>query len=154
MPLPNPGMNFDPLTPLPAESLNNMVENIEALADGTGLNNGVIPNRSYSTAEVATPDKWVDGKTIYRKTINFGALPNNTAKTVPHGIVGIDRVIRMYGFASLANGSVRVPLPFTSVTSLAAGMALTEEGSTNVVISTGSDRTSFSGYVTLEYTKV
>ena len=43
MSLPNPGMSFDPLTPLPAESLNDLVENIEALAAGTGLNAGVIP---------------------------------------------------------------------------------------------------------------
>jgi hypothetical protein len=37
MSLPNPGMDFDPLTTLPAAMLDQMVENIEALADGTGL---------------------------------------------------------------------------------------------------------------------
>jgi hypothetical protein len=43
MNLPNPGMNFDPLTPLPAESLDNLVENIEALSAGTGFAAGAIP---------------------------------------------------------------------------------------------------------------
>lgn len=35
MALPNPTTPFDPLTTLPAESLNDMQENIQALADGT-----------------------------------------------------------------------------------------------------------------------
>lgn len=37
MPLPNPGMNFTPFDPLPASDLNDIVENVEALADGSGL---------------------------------------------------------------------------------------------------------------------
>lgn len=37
MPLPNPGQNYTPFDALPAASLNDMVENIEALADGTGF---------------------------------------------------------------------------------------------------------------------
>lgn len=36
MPLPNTGMSFTPFDPLPASELNDLVENIEALADGTG----------------------------------------------------------------------------------------------------------------------
>lgn len=28
----------------------------------------------YSSTEVANPFKWIDGKIIYKKTINFGAL--------------------------------------------------------------------------------
>lgn len=42
MPLPNPGMNFTPYDQLPASDLNNFVENIEALADGSGFDAGAI----------------------------------------------------------------------------------------------------------------
>ena len=42
MSLPNPGMSFTPFDPLPASDLNDMVENIEALAAGTGLNDDAV----------------------------------------------------------------------------------------------------------------
>lgn len=42
MPLPNPGMTFTPFDPLPASDLNDLVENIEALADGTGFDSGLV----------------------------------------------------------------------------------------------------------------
>lgn len=48
--LPNPGMIFTPLDPLPAATLNEMVENIEALQDGTsGL---TLPLLSVDTSNV------------------------------------------------------------------------------------------------------
>ncbi len=42
----------------------------------------------YNTGEQDTGKKWVgDGITpIFRKTIDFGALPNAAAKTVAHGL--------------------------------------------------------------------
>jgi hypothetical protein len=35
---------------------------------------------NYSTSEVATGETWIDGKPIYRKIIDCGALPNATTK--------------------------------------------------------------------------
>lgn len=43
MPLPNPGMSFTPFDPLPASDLNDMVENIEALQDGSAFDAQGIP---------------------------------------------------------------------------------------------------------------
>lgn len=42
MSLPNTPMTFDPFDPLPASQLNDLVENIEALAGGTGLNTDAV----------------------------------------------------------------------------------------------------------------
>jgi len=42
MSLPNPSMNFTPFDPLPASDLNDIVENVEALAAGTGLDDSSI----------------------------------------------------------------------------------------------------------------
>lgn len=42
MSLPNPSMAFFPFDPLPASQLNDMVENVEALADGSGLDDDAI----------------------------------------------------------------------------------------------------------------
>jgi hypothetical protein len=43
MSLPNPSMSFTPFDILTAEELNDLVENIEALSDGTGFEPGAVP---------------------------------------------------------------------------------------------------------------
>ena len=47
----------------------------------------------YSTNEQNTGVKWIDGKYIYRKVIDMGTLPNNTAKIVNTGITNFGRLI-------------------------------------------------------------
>jgi hypothetical protein len=41
--LPNDGMSFSPFAILTAEEMNDLVENIESLADGTGIGDGSVP---------------------------------------------------------------------------------------------------------------
>lgn len=102
----------------------------------------------YSTSEVATHQKWVDGKTIYRKTINFGTLPNTTTKSVAHGITGLDYVIKYYGVAS--NGTNRLLLPYPT----ASTTIETYIDGTNVSVITSSNRSTYTTcYITMYYTK-
>lgn len=54
MPLPNPGMTFDPFDTLPASDLNKIVENIEALEDGSAP----IASVSYADTDIANPFKF------------------------------------------------------------------------------------------------
>jgi hypothetical protein len=67
----------------------------QAIDDGA-----VTPDKTsfttYSTSPVAI-GKWTDGKIIYRKVVVLGSGPNNTSKSVAHGISNLDRVIRLYG---------------------------------------------------------
>lgn len=57
MALPNPGMDFAPFSTLPAESLDQMVENIESLSSGDGIENLAIstshmkPNYVYKEGD-------------------------------------------------------------------------------------------------------
>lgn len=69
MSLPNPGMSFTPFDPLPASDLNDIVENIEALAAGTGLNDDSVTapkivglDKSNLTTD-SNPYKFSAGKT-------------------------------------------------------------------------------------------
>lgn len=108
---------------------------------------------SYSTSEVATPFKWVDGKTIYRKTVSCGALPNATTKTVAHGVSGATAFISITGWTT--NGSNYFPLPYapSGTGNPAAGIIVAVVGA-NVYLETGMDRTSYTTtYVTIHYTK-
>lgn len=89
---------------------------------------------------------------VYRKVINFGALPITAAKSVPHyiDITGATTFTRIYGAASDQIGEVYIPLPFASPT-LANNIELYVDA-TNVVVTTGSNRSAFTTtYIILEY---
>lgn len=93
---------------------------------------------------------------VFRKVIDFGALPNNTTKSVAHeidvstGVTGT-KWTRIYGTATnTANGS-GIHIPHSSTTSLGDNIRINVDA-TNVNVQTGSDRTQFNHTViVLEY---
>lgn len=93
--------------------------------------------------------KWIDGSTIYEKTVDIGNLPNATSKSVAHGITNLDKVISIEGFAR--GGNNRVPLPY--VATVSTNNVAVSANNTNIAITAGGDSSSYSGYVTLRYTK-
>ena len=104
----------------------------------------------YSTTEQNTGRLWIDGKTIYRKHVNLGSLTNTTPKSVAHGISNLSSVVSLTGFAT--NGTVFLPLPLARYNNFASQIGLYID-TTNVVVEPGNDRTSYTGYVVIEYTK-
>ena len=106
----------------------------------------------YSTSEINTGATWIDGSVIYKKTVNFGALPNATSKDVAHGISNLGRVVKIEGYAYRSSDSTNFPIPFASeVTGASIGVSVT---STNISIGAGVDRSNITEcYVTLYYTK-
>lgn len=111
---------------------------------------------SYSTTEQKTPFTWIDGKPIYRKTINFGALPNATAKNVAHGISNLDEVVKLEGLIRnnriAANPEwMNVPLVYRGSDS--AYNSATLVSLTDVQFNCTQDRSHYSAYVTIWYTK-
>ena len=106
----------------------------------------------YSTTEVDTGAKWIDGKTIYKKTINFGALPNSTAKSVAHGISNLGMFVKVEAIAVNPNNTT-LPLPYATPVDYAAYNVACSVNSTEVIIATNTNRADFTGYVTLYYTK-
>lgn len=107
----------------------------------------------YSTNEVDTGVKWVDGSTLYRKVINFGALPNASQKSMAHGVSGIN-LHKMTGIARNPGTGITFILPTLS-TSFGACITMYADN-TNVYIDTQStNRSAYTEcYVILEYTKV
>lgn len=85
---------------------------------------------------------WIDGKPIYRKVVNMGNLPNNNTKSVKHGLSNF--VIRTINGAA-TNGSIHIGIS-----------GLNDEvyiNKTDVIWGTKANRSSFTAYVVLEYTK-
>lgn len=107
----------------------------------------------YSTSEINTGATWIDGSAIYKKTVNFGTLPNATSKDVAHGISNLGRVVKIEGYAFRSSDSTNFPIPFASENGAnnCIGITVTQ---TNISIGTGTDRSNISEcYVTLYYTK-
>lgn len=95
--------------------------------------------------------KWIDNRTLYRKIINTGSLPNSANKEVAHGISNLRRVVNLHGYAFRASDSVTLPLPYASTVELT--VRLVADGS-NIRVTTSSDRTNYTeSYVIVEYTK-
>ena len=99
----------------------------------------------YSTTEVDTGFKWIDGKTIYKKTVSTGALPNNSTKTVSHGISGIDSVVSISSVAKSSGNWIMIESGNGGYIYLSAS---------DIIITTSIVRSDFSGFVTICYTKV
>lgn len=120
---------------------------------GKELNEKITRNSNYSTEEQAV-GTWIDGKTIYRKVINFGALPNATKKEVQHNISNISIFTKIEGITIRNDGTKftqSLPLVYKN-TEMFYNTALAVDN-TIIEIQTAGDRSMFNGYVTLEYTK-
>lgn len=82
--LPNPSMAFTPFDILLAEELNDLVENIEALATGSGIGDGAIGTSDLANAAVTSQK--VDFTTFPKAKVNLTAntsLPNNAWSPIP-----------------------------------------------------------------------
>ena len=132
-------------------SLANVLTTINNLPEASGSSTEV-----YSTEEVKTNKVWIDGRPIYRKVINYGALPNASEQKVPHNISDIDYFTNASAIAFFkeSNGyTLNLFLPLSSTASLSACIYFMADIQ-DVTIGTGKDRRNFTNcYVTLEYVK-
>lgn len=130
--------------------------------DGTSItiSNGVISavggsgsGVSYSTTEQVI-GTWIDGKPLYQKTINFGALPDTTIKQVSIDIANFKRVWIYDGYAyNSTNGVVNLLSLINPPNGIASSWAFYIIGD-KIECVTGSDRTAYTEcYVTVRYTK-
>ncbi len=94
---------------------------------------------------------------VFRKIIDFGALPNAATKTVAHGInvTSLFTFTRIYGCASSTASLDYIPLPYVDVSgTVIAGNTELNVDQTNVYVTTTGDGTAFNKtYIILEYLK-
>lgn len=91
---------------------------------------------------------------VFRKVINFGALPNTGTKSVAHGITITSgfSFTRIYATASDQVAFSYIPIPYAS--NNAANVIELNVDATNVNITTASNKTAYTiTYVVLEYIK-
>lgn len=105
---------------------------------------------NYSTSELKTEFTWIDGKVIYKKTINFGALPNATSKTVNHNITNISEIVKIEGIAKSAQNNF-TPLPF--VPAAPTSLCDLSVNNTRISMTAQDNRSTWQAYITVYYTK-
>ena len=101
---------------------------------------------NYSTSEVDTGFTWIDGKHVYKKTIDFGTLPNSNSKAVSHGISNLGYVIKTESMMRDSGNTGWWTIPYVTVDIVSVDR-------TNINIHSTGDLTAYSAYVTLYYTK-
>lgn len=138
------------------ELLNSGV-NIKTLNGESLLGNGDIslPKNTYKFDETII-GSYIDENGIenilYRKVVDIGNLPNTASKTVAHGLAGVVKeFLSIRGVAKSSNNSL--PLPSCAVDPTGENNIYIGVGPNNITITTGKDRSTFTGKVTLEYIK-
>ena len=109
------------------------------------VKNYVDNSNSYSTEEIKTGGTWIDGKPIYRKVVDIGTLLDTTSKIAPHNIQNLGKVLEA---KLVANDSTNNIVCDFGGTALAVYI-----DSVNIVITSNSNFSGYSGYAIIEYTK-
>ena len=111
-----------------------------------------MPDNKYSTDEINTGKKWINGKTIYQKTFAMGGLGRATTIKKPHNISNLDLVIKIQGIAKENSIGATINLPHAADQQPYTVTVYADN--TNVNIQTYADQSGYAqSYVTLWYTK-
>ena len=105
----------------------------------------------YSTEEKIV-GTWIDGKPLYQKTINFGVLPNATTKEVAHNISNLGHVVDIRGTSYTSTGTF-MPLPLMYPSNETVNDTMIQVFSDKIIMKNLADRSVYSAYITLQYTK-
>lgn len=143
---------------------NGRINNANLISDGTieskNIKDGsILPQKlssiargDYSTDEVDTGKKWINGKTIFQKTFVMGGLGLATTIKKPHNISNLDMVIRIQGIAKENSIGATINLPHAA--DQQAYTVTVYADNTNVNIQTYDDQRGYAqSYVTLWYVK-
>ena len=105
----------------------------------------------YSTDEKMI-GQWIDGKPLYRKTIHCGYLPNASYKDVPVSVTNLDALVDIRGI--FGSDGVVATMPYVDAANSENNVSINYRKATSVLrIRTAIDYSTFSGAVTIQYTK-
>lgn len=115
-------------------------------------NDDIVTNATtYSTDEIRI-GTWIDGKPIYRKAYYVNAFANNSNVYLDINVENVDTVISANGYAKNSSHTETIFLN-SSYSNAIYDAIVWEESANKLRLHSTSDRSGYSGYVWIEYTK-
>lgn len=141
--------------PFVVEQLKRISNAVNIREIGWFLDEEVLSGKAFTPTANTLSDGYTSQqfRQVLRKVIDFGTLPNASAKSVPHEITVNDSFTLVQLFASGTDpvAFTSLPIPYAIPTALNLAIAL-DMDATNVTITTGTDRTNYTRcYVIIEY---
>ena len=94
------------------------------------------------------------GKPVYAKIIDIGTMPNNTTKTISTGIKGAGYFWIDPSNSMVRNGGASYPIPYVDPNQTSSGIAARiYNGGEMLAVWTKTNWSTYSGFVTIKYTK-
>lgn len=98
--------------------------------------------------------QYLNSAPIYQKMINIGVLPNNTTKSVSTGISNANYIWIDTENSFAFSGGASYPIPYVDPKAVANSISVRITGyGASIIVSTGTNWSSYAGIVTLKYTK-
>lgn len=135
------------------------VKSLLSVAGSLAELNGKLSKKvDTTTVGVEIPEsftgQYLNSAPIYQKMINIGTLPNNTTKSINTGITDANYIWIDAENSFAFSGGASYPIPYVDPKAVAnsIGVRITGYGA-NIIVSTGTNWSSYAGIVTLKYTK-
>ena len=135
-----PEDNFEEYDVKLRQYLNNMANAVNTKDSGLYTDEEVITGQQFLPLYSTDTSSNVNYRNVFRKVIDFGALPDSSTKTVAHGISTTEdfSIVRLYATATDPGASTlqtAIPIPYVNVADPADGVQLSM-GATNMSITT------------------
>lgn len=96
----------------PTTSIQAQVVNTYSNSDSDTYSCDYINNSdSYSTNEIKTNKRWIDGKPIYRKIFNNVSISAGTGRYITSGISNIENMIKLEGILRYSGNNQFITIP-------------------------------------------
>lgn len=135
------------------------VKSLLSVAGSLAELNGKLSKKvDTTTVGVEIPEsftgQYLNSAPIYQKMINIGTLPNNTTKSINTGITDSNYIWIDAENSFAFSGGASYPIPYVDPKAVAnsIGVRITGNGA-NIIVSTGTNWSSYAGLVTVKYTK-
>lgn len=135
------------------------VKSLLSVAGSLAELNGKLSKKvDTTTVGVEIPEsftgQYLNSAPIYQKMINIGTLPNNTTKSINTGITDANYIWIDAENSFAFSGGANYPIPYVDPKAVAnsIGVRITGYGA-NIIVSTGTNWSSYAGLVTVKYTK-
>lgn len=146
-------MNFSEFATKIRNTYTSLPALVDALVEGFTQVEGGSGGVNYSTEEQDTGLKWIDGSSIYCKTINMGVSNNATGASfsAEHGIGTFSHIVK-YEFVAYKTNTSGFMLNCSAANSQLATWSV-EVGTTSVTVWSNTANPGYQGYCTIYYVK-